>query len=432
MTALRIQVAGDGQVATRRAVEALRSGVPSRAAVAALGSAQTEIEDRFAALLDQVHSPAAARHAGLLVGGGFGTGKSHLLEHLAQLALDAGLVVSRVVVSKETPLYDPVKVFRAAAATAVVPGGHGPALAEAAAGLDPGTPAGAELWRWVSSPGAGLNERFPATLLLFARYGATDGELADAIVRFWSGDPIKVADVRRRLREGGEARYALPAVPARELARQRFRFAARLMVAGGYAGWLVLFDEVELIGRYSVLQRGRAYAELARWVRGDHDDPGLPLVAVLAMTDDFEAAVLSGKNDREHVPSKLRSRQTLEYDELAALAEAGMRAIDRDMLLLAPPDDAELDRAYARLKELHGEAFGWDPPDVAGLERLGATRMRQYVRAWINEWDLVRLDPEFAPQTQVVGDALDASTAYREDPDLERTATDGGTPDDSG
>jgi hypothetical protein len=29
-------------------------------------------------------------------------------------------------------------------------------------------------------------------------------------------------------------------------------------------------------------------------------------------------------------------------------------------------------------------------------------RMRQYVRAWINEWDLVRLDPQFRPQTEVV------------------------------
>src|SRR6266511_2516973 len=249
--------------------------------------------------------PAGARHpAGLLLGGGFGSGKSHLLEHLAQLALDAGFVVGRVVVSKETPLYDPVKVFRAAAASAVVPGGHGPALVEAAASLDPGTPAHGDLWRWVSAQGAGLNERFAATLLLFDRLGATDGELADAIVRFWSGDPIKVAEVRRRLRETGEARYPLPAVPARELARQRFRFATRLMVAAGYSGWLVLFDEVELIGRYSVLQRGRCYAELVRWVRGAHDDPGLPLVAVLAMTDDFEAAVLSGKNDREVVPSK--------------------------------------------------------------------------------------------------------------------------------
>src|SRR6266511_4247709 len=82
---------------------------------------------RVAGLLEQAGDrPAGARHpAGLLLGGGFGSGKSHLLEHLAQLALDAGFVVGRVVVSKETPLYDPVKVFRAAAASAVVPGGHG-------------------------------------------------------------------------------------------------------------------------------------------------------------------------------------------------------------------------------------------------------------------------------------------------------------------
>jgi hypothetical protein len=38
------------------------------------------------------------------------------------------------------------------------------------------------------------------------------------------------------------------------------------------------------------------------------------------------------------------------------------------------------------------------------------------VRAWINEWDLVRLDPAYRPETEI----LDVSTDYREDPDLER------------
>ena len=66
---------------------------------------------------------------------------------------------------------------------------------------------------------------------------------------------------------------------------------------------------------------------------------------------------------------------------------------------------------------LHGRAFGWQPPDVVGLERLGATRMRQYVRAWINEWDLVRLYPGFRPETEMV----DVPSDYRENPDLERS-----------
>jgi hypothetical protein len=177
----------------------------------------------------------------------------------------------------------------------------------------------------------------------------------------------------------------------------------------------VLFDEVELIGRYSQLQRAKSYAQLARWVRGKHEAPGLPLAAVLAMTDDFEAAVVTGKKDKDLIPARLRGSATPEAGELAADAVLGMRIIDREMTLLTQPDGVELDRAYRKLKDLHAAAFGWETPDIEGLERLGATRMRQYIRAWINEWDLVRLDPGFAPQTV----ALDVASDYREDTDLE-------------
>lgn len=401
------------QVARRRAVEALRSGVPSWDAVVALGTAQSELEDRYAATLEEADA-AAAR--GLLLGAGFGAGKSHLLTHLAQLALERGFAVSTVVVSKETPLHDPAKVFQAAVESLIGPARASGALADAAASLDPDTPRYAELTRWLSSPSAPVDDRFAATLLLHERLRGGEvpdsEEIVEAVVRFWSGDPLRTPDLRRALKAVGAAgMFSLTAIPARELARQRTRFLSRLLRAAGFAGWVVLFDEVELIGRYSLLQRGRSYAELARWVGGDPEDPTAPLVAVLAMTDDFEAAVLTGKDDRTKVPNRLRDKQTQEWTETASLAEKGIRLIERDMLLLDPPDAAELDRAYQVLKELHGAAYDWSPPDVPGLERLGATRMRQYVRAWINAWDLVRLDPEHQPDTLVV----DVATSYAED-----------------
>jgi hypothetical protein len=401
----------DEAVAHRRAIEALRAGVPSRDAVAALGSGQSAIEDQFASLRD-----AAGRGTpgGLLIGGGFGSGKSHLLEHLARLALEDGFVVSRVVISKETPLHDPAKVFLAAAEAAIAAGSSGSAIVEAAAEIDLEARGYAELLRWASSPAADLNERFPASLALFARLRERDTEFADTIVRFWAGDPMPAPELRRRLKEFGEA-PVLPTVPMRELGLQRSRFAARLLAAAGYAGWVILFDEVELIGRYSLQQRAKSYAEVARWVRGEHGAPGVPIAAVLAMTDDFEAAVITGKNDSELVPAKLRAKDNAEAADLAGRAEMGMRLIDREMKLLVPPDGAELDQAYARLKVLHGAAFGWKPPDVAGLERLGATRMRQYVRAWINEWDLVRLDPQYRPETMTI----DVVSDYRDDSTLD-------------
>lgn len=410
------------RLARRRAIEALRSGVPNADAVKALGSGQDDIEDRFSKLLDDV---AETRHRrgsrpSLLLGAAFGAGKSHLLTHLGHLARSAGFVVSTVVISKETPLHDPAKVFRAALDGAVAPDGTRDVVADAAAKLDTDTVGYGGLLRWLRSPGQEMNERFDATLLLFHQLGqdvpGADEEFLDTIVRFWSGDPLPIPLLRRQLKAVGEAKtFGLTPVSVRELARQRLRFLPRLLRAAGHAGWVVLFDEVELIGRYSTLQRGRSYAELARWLDGDPVDEGEPVIAVAAMTDDFEAAVLSGKNDRTSLLARLRDKQTAEYDETAHLADVGMRHIERDLLALAPPDETELDRVYETLRGMHADAYGWNPPAVVGLERLGATRMRQYVRAWINEWDLVRLDPDYQPVTEVV----DVPGDYQEVVELE-------------
>ena len=405
------------KLSARRAVEALRSGVPSRDGVAALGSGQSDIEDRFAGLLDGVGTVRSPAPRGLLLGGGFGSGKSHLLEHLTRLALDRGFAVSRVVISKETPLHDPTKVLRAAVESAVSPDGAIGAVAEAAAGLDPGSPGYAELLRWAS--GGPVDERFPLTASLLPRAQAAGEDFADAIVRFWSGDRLAVADLRRQAKLAGEGRRTLAAVPVRELAIQRFRFLARLFVAAGCEGWVLLFDEVELIGRYTLLQRGRSYGQLADWMLPDPDDPASPLVTVLAMTDDFDAAVLTEKKDRELIPVKLRAKQQPTWDEVADRAQTGMTLIEHDMVLLQQPDAAELKRTYLQLKALHCKAFEWDAPDVTGLEQLGATGMRQYVRAWINEWDLVRLDPSYEPQSEVSPIAM----GYDEQSSLDAEAT---------
>lgn len=387
------------QVTALRAIEALRAGVPNRDAVNALGSLQTAVDDRFAELLESVARPSDKPVGGLLLGGGFGVGKSHVLEALAHQALGAGFVVSKVVISKETALHDPGSVFRAAMDAALVPGRPGSAMDEIAAGLAGHTEEGAALRRWVHSDENPIDRVFAATLFLFEQ-ARGDAEFVDRILRFWAGHPLSVSDLRRRLKEAGAGgTYRLSAGKARDLALQRFRFVSRLIRAAGHKGWVILLDEVELIGRYSLLQRAKSYAEVARWVRGDREDPATPIASVLATVDDFEAAVLVGKNDIELVGKRLRAKGTAEQDLQATMAETGMRVIERDQIRLQAPDRAALDRTYTRLKALHGTAYGWEPPDVEGLERLPSNRMRQYVRAWINEWDLSRLDPLYQPET---------------------------------
>jgi len=56
--------------------------------------------------------------------------------------------------------------------------------------------------------------------------------------------------------------FALKPPPAAELTGQLIRFVPLLFRAAGCAGWCLLLDEVELIGRYTPLQRALSYAWL--------------------------------------------------------------------------------------------------------------------------------------------------------------------------
>jgi hypothetical protein len=415
-------------VDARRAIEALRAGVPNRDAVRLLTHHQPLVEERFARQLAALaeDAPAGRTTVGLLIAGDFGAGKSHLLEYLEHLALEERMVCSRIVVSKETPLYDLRRVFRAAVESLTVPGKRGSALGELAASLDPDSAEYAALTHWVSRPDVGLSSRFAATLFLYQQ--VKDPESRDRIVSFWGGDPLDIGQTRAWLRDLGErSTYRLEAVPMRELAYQRLLFLSRVIVAAGYAGWVVLFDEVELIGRYSFKQRARSYAELARWA-GKLKSGGVPgIAAAFAITTDFDAAVLQERNDVEVVPGKLRASATDADHKLANAAEHGMRMIAREPVRLRGPDRVMLERTREEVRALHARAFAWDPPDLGAGEVLSTTRIRQYVRRWINEWDLARLYPDYVPQTVV----LDTPVDYSVRPDLEGTEepmTDGGEP----
>lgn len=388
-------MSGHRETDYRRALEALRNGVPNRDAVSVLGSSQSEAESAFSRRLSSVEHSArqGEQVSGLLIAGGFGAGKSHLLDYLGHMALKKNFVCSRVAISKETPLFDPAKLYAAAIDGAAVPGVSGEAIRELAARLQPGSRSYDEFSRWVHGGASGLSDLFAATLALYERLNH-DPEAAGRIADFWAGDPLPVGWIRQGLKQiNHSGAYSLKPVKLKDLALQRFQFAARLILAAGYGGWVLLADEVELVGRYSVLQRGKSYAELARWmgrVKG-HACPGLMTVA--AITDDFGLAVLQGKGDREALGAKLRAKGTEEYTAIAGRAETGMRLIEREELTLQPPGEAMLKQTYRRLKEIHGKAYGWDPPELTVSVTATTRRMRSYVRRWVNEWDLKRLYP---------------------------------------
>jgi hypothetical protein len=417
-----------GNVTSRRTIEALRAGVPNSDAVRQLGCHHSEIEERFGTLLQQTESGYAAgvQPEGILVGGDFGSGKSHLLEYLAHVARERRFVVSKVVVSKETSLADPVRMFRSAVGEAKAPDRLGSGMQNIAESLVFSAPAYAEFFRWTGDRAANLTEHLAASLYLF-EYGR-DAELRQQIIRFWAGDPLSNTVLKRALREMGQAStYPLGRQPLqRDFAFQRMRFILRMVRAAGYGGMVLLIDEVELIGQYGQKQRARAYQELARWMgllaASGESFPGLTTVA--AITNDFEGAILtSGKCDAEEVPGKLRASGHEADALLAGRAEVGMNLILRRRLPLTRLTTDVVGKAHDDLRTIYSDAFQWDAPPVHERDRrlLSTDVMRPLVRRWITQWDLMRRYPDYRADIEETGLATES---YLEEPDLE-TASDG-------
>ena len=407
------------QSGSRRAIEALRNGVPNTYAVAALGSGQDAIESKFVQMLDQATDDASVEGVGMLAAGNFGTGKSHLLQHLESIALENNFACSRVVVSKETPLFDMGKVFSAAIQHGRLPNVAGHMVEEAALKLKMDSPAYAQFFLWANSAESDLHPIFPASLVIHER--GTDLDLNAKIVRFWSGDSIRTGDVNAGLRAIGQRQNFSFRAPKRpELPPQRMRFVSELLKAAGYRGWVVLIDELELIGNYTIIQRGRSYAEIARWMaQTDESYPGLAVVGMT--TPDLFASIVSvdGKDDINSVSDRLKAWKNPANVVAATRADTGMRLLQRIDTNLQPPEAEMLEELYGKLRSLHSTAYEWDAPDIAHTYQPGG-RIRAFVRRLITEWDLRRLSPGTSPDIE----STDIEISRDEDKDLESASDD--------
>ena len=379
-------------IVSQRAFEALRNGVPNADAVRALGCMQPEVIDRFRQQLDRladgVTTGVTPCAAGMLIDGGFGTGKSHTLSCLEHEALRRNFVVSRLVISKETPLHDPAKLFQAAVREARLPNARGSLLHELATGIDYRSDLVTPFHTWATK---GQPHAMVAASVLIDDQ-SSDAELKARIVNWWSGEKLTVAEVRNGLRMIDSKYVKVSPVKASELTPIRFEFAARLARAKGFSGWVLLLDEVELISRFSLLQRARAYAELARWIGvvPGQNIPGITTVA--AITDDYRGGVLDVKDDRQIAPERLQQKGDQTNLTLAHMAMIGIKLIDQDSIHLHAPSDDTLAASFERLRQLYTRAYGYTPQDgVAVLPGGPLQPMRSHVRRWITNWDLRRL-----------------------------------------
>ena len=407
----------NGDVSHQRAMEALRSGVPNRDIVKILGSQQPDLEGRFRRFLQQMETqaPQGIPTTGMVIEGGFGNGKSHLLKALQHLALKQHFICSPIAISKETLFHNVPTFFRSAINHAIVPGKQGDPLTEIAGELNFQSPHYTELFDWAHRKDQPCDTQCAATLYLYERL-MNDPEVSHRMIRFWAGDPLGNGQLKKYLQGcAPEEPYVFEKVMASDLARSRFQFVSRLMLAAGYKGWILLIDQVEAIARYSFKQRLKSYVEIAHWL-GIIEETACPGIStVIALTDDFQNVVFEDKQELMKIEPACMEGDDSDCADLTRVALRGVRLLEERRQALLQPYDSMVDALYESLRSLHGSAYSWDPPSVSAVEKLSSARMREHVRGWIAEWDLRRLYPD----AQLDSEILDVSQTDTEEPELE-------------
>jgi hypothetical protein len=350
----------------RVVLEGLRSGVPYRETAEAVTVGRERLLGELEEQLEAIERGRRPRVWGRVLRAHYGEGKTHLLHALAALAHDRNWVVSLLPVSKETPLDRPDYFYGKLIAATYRPGSHQP-------GIEPLVlEAKASPHFFIQLPEEQLSERVRMVVKCLAHPEADQGLLMADL----SGEFAPLTTLRQMYR--GLFRGARRTEPAstrlkmREEAWSYLRFVDWLVGFTGHRGWLLLFDEVELIGKYSRGQRAWSYANLGRFLEGI----GERTYTVWAVAGNFETDVLEPRNDRELAPRwlEVRAPEELAHARLALNELVTARALE-------PLREGEIRALLSRLVALHESAYEWKAP-------VSGDQLYEEVKARVEVWDL--------------------------------------------
>ncbi len=375
----------------RSAIESLRSGVPSRDAVAQLGTTQRDVKERFEEAMDAI---AEGQGVGpLLISATFGAGKTHLLEYLQTLAEQEGFVTSYAVISPEMPLGNGHLVVKTLSEAARAPGQTGKALRALAAGLKTDSDAYRDLLAWARD--ANIDDRFRALLHLYEAFRA-DEEFRVQILNDFEGRPLLKTMIKNRLKQINEAAaYDLSGPRNAMLAHDRIRLLAQFFRACDCKGWVILFDEMERVAKFSLNQRLAAYSELGWWRRAA-ELAGSALLPVFTTASGFAAESVTGGT---HDELRLAGSGHTE-DERDQLARYGIELLKAPFRLESPTPEQEEEIKY-RVKAIYESAYDTPVSDLPEMRRDVRTSIRSEIRRWITLWDLHRYYPSYRAEVAV-------------------------------
>jgi len=105
-----------------------------------------------------------------------------------------------------------------------------------------------------------------------------------------------------------------------------------------------------------------------------------------------------------------------------------MRLIQKHRMPIKPPTKHDLDEIRHKVRDLYEKAYLWHAFPQSDVVDETA-KLRVNLKRWINEWDLLRLYPDYAADTEV---EVVGTGGYEEQPELEQSEVEEDLGDDAG
>lgn len=375
-------------------VESLRSGIPSRASTRELSDLRPSLTQPIKQDLAELAQGNIPK--GRLIWGAYGQGKTHALTTIEHLALDAGFAVSRVSLSREVSCHHLFNFYGRVASAIRTPKsqilGIGRSLDKKTAGDLPDSRI-QDHNRYIHP--------LPAIVLEDYFY-ANGGEEQDLLYGDLMGTRLAMPELKRIHRNCRQE--TLPKFEVtfgvRKHGAAYFGVMADVLEWCGYKGWVILIDEVELIGRLGKVGRLDAYQNL-NWLLNWSDKMPYPIytvgVVALSLRNDVwfsSDRTPSNKSDRTRIPE-------LAAQKFGEEAEAEMNkffdlAISRQCPATEQLSPGELSKLLESLVNLHQIAYDWNAQlDVDKLlQHMGVQPVRTHIRAALEVLDIEYTDKE--------------------------------------
>lgn len=330
---------------SRKIIEALRSGVSSRAAGQYFSSARQDLLADISKKLSGACESKAS--GGMIVSGRYGEGKTHLLNTVFSMAHSENMVVSLISVSKETPFNMLYLVYKKMLSNTYLPGRLQPGFMDTLMNMTEGSPLAVDMLAYTAKQ-LDVDKLY---YLLRSYFKTTDMDEKYLIQADLEGDFISNKSLKQIYKRicSEKVDYNVNFSKTKHMS-DYFSMMSRLFQCMGYSGWVILVDEAELIRGLGKKARLKAYRNMAGFLFPDAKQQAT--YSIFTMTDDYYDDVIEGKNEFDNLNESDFEQADRELVEKALEGIASAKQ-------LVQLDKEEILMIMEKLIDFYKKAYDW-------------------------------------------------------------------------